>query len=180
LLALWGTRVLLLLAPEGLMGANVVNADPRILLFALAASILTALLFGVVPALAAVRTDVNETLKEGGKTSQSRGRTRLRKVFVVAEVALAFVLLVGSGLLVRSFQHLTAVDPGFHSGNLLAVQLSLPFSRYKAETQRVNFFREARDRFAAIPGVREAGGNSFLPFTGLASGTDIQVVGRPA
>jgi putative ABC transport system permease protein len=180
LLALWGTRVLLLLAPKGLMGATVVNADPRILLFVLAASILTALLFGVVPALAAIGTDVNETLKEGGRTSQSRGRTRLRKVFVVAEVALAFVLLVGSGLLARSFQRLTAVDPGFHSGNLLAVQLSLPFSRYKAETQRVNFFRETRDRFAAIPGVREAGGNSFLPFTGLASATDIQVVGRPA
>ena len=180
LLSLWGTRVLLLLGPKGVLGSTKVTADPRILFYALVASVSTALLFGVVPALAAMRTDVNETLKEGGKTSQAGGgRTGLRRCFVVAEVALAFVLLVGSGLLARSFLRLTAVNPGFDSGNLLAVQLSLPSSRYKAETQRVHFFREVRDRFAAIPGVRAVGGNSFLPFTGLASATDIHVVGRP-
>jgi len=180
LLALWGTRVLLVLGPKGVLGSTAVTADPRILLFALAASLLTALLFGVIPAFAAMRTDVSETLKEGGKTSQvGWTRTGLRRFFVVGELALSFVLLVGSGLLARSFFRLTAVNPGFDSGNLLAVQLSLPSSRYHTESQRVNFFREVRDRFASIPGVRAVGGNSFLPFTGLASATDIHLVGRP-
>jgi len=179
LLALWGTRALLLLGPRDVLGSTSVNADPRILLFALAASLLTALLFGLIPAFAAMRTDVNEILKEGGKASHGGLRIALRTFFVVGEVALAFVLLVGSGLLARSFLRLTAVDPGFNSANLLAVQLSLPSSRYQAESQRVIFFRQLRDRFAAIPGVRAVGGNTFVPFTGLASATDLRVVGRP-
>lgn len=104
----------------------------------------------------------------------------LRGALVVVEIALALFLLVGAGLMIRSFARLQAIDPGFDSANLLSVKVSLPGSKYGEDHQRVGFFREALDRIRALPGVRSASAISFLPFAGLGAATSFTVVGRPA
>jgi putative ABC transport system permease protein len=141
--------------------------------------VITGIVFGFVPALAATRFDLHNSLKEGGKNiGGSAGSNRVRSVFVVTQVALALVLLIGAGLLVRSLNRLQAVDSGFNPNNLLTMRVSLPMSRYESEPQRINFFKQASERMKAIPGVESVGAINTAPFTGLYSGTLVEVDGQ--
>jgi putative ABC transport system permease protein len=134
----------------------------------------------LVPAFEATRVDLNETLKEGGKNPGNATRShRLRNVFVVAEVALALVLLIGAGLLIRSFARLQAVDPGFNPNNLLTMRVSLPGRKYDNDRKRIDFFRQALERMQALPGVEAVGAISYLPFGGPGAGTSVEIEGRP-
>ncbi len=177
-LAVWGVRALVGLGPDDLMAMREVSVDVQVLGFTLAVSVLTGLIFGLAPAIMSSRVDVNDSLKEGGRTS-SAGSNLLRGGLVVVEIAIALVLLVGSGLMIKSFARLQSIDPGFDSANLLTVKVSLPGSRYREDQQRVNFFRQALERIRTLPGVHRASAISFLPFTGLGAATNFAVVGRP-
>ncbi|HEY9422352.1 MAG TPA: FtsX-like permease family protein, partial [Thermoanaerobaculia bacterium] len=137
--------------------------------------------FGLAPALEASRVKLSETLKESsrGATGSARGR-RMRDILVVAEVGLALVLLVGAGLMIRSFMRLQGVNPGFDAENVLTMRLALPGSKYAETSQVVNFYREAVNNIGTLPGVRSASAVSAPPFAGLGSATSFRIEGRPA
>jgi putative ABC transport system permease protein len=180
-LAWWGAEALARLSPPELADLHSVRISAPALLFTFGVAMLTGIIFGLVPAFSAARVDLNETLKEGGKHPGGATHThRLRNVFVVAEVALALVLLVGAGLLIRSFARLQAVDPGFNASNLLTMRVSLPGRKYDTDQKRLAFFRQATERMQALPGVESVGAVSFLPFGGsLYAGTGVDISGRP-
>lgn len=181
LLANWGVDLLLSLSPKDLVGMSSVHLDWRVLVFTLAVSVFTGLLFGLAPAWSAVRSTIGETLKESGRSAGADARGfHLRNLFVVAEMSLALVLLAGSGLLIRSFQRLTAVDPGFDPKNLLTLDVMLPGAKYSEEKQRLVFFRQLLERISSLPGVQSASAINFLPFRGLGAATNMVLVGRPA
>ena len=141
---------------------------------------MTAVVSGLMPALESARGVVGEALKEGVRTAGGGARARrLRQSLVVAEVALAAVLLVGASLLLQSFVRLARIDPGFESQGLLTGRVSLHGPRYHDEPNVLAFFRASAERMRAIPGVRAAGMVSFLPFAGLGAATDFAVVGQP-
>jgi predicted permease len=149
--------------------AKVIDIDWRVLVFAVAVTFVTAVVFGLAPALAATKTDLNESLKEGGvSTTAEPGRRRLRNVLVVSEVALALVLLTGAGLLIRTFIQLANVNLGFNPSHAVRMSISLPPYRYTGTTQQFLFYRNVLDRVEHIPGVTSAGvlsntGVFFLP-----------------
>jgi putative ABC transport system permease protein len=184
LVAQWGVDALAALAPRGLLPAGGLALESRVFGFTLGVSLVTGVLFGLLPAWMTSRVNLHESLKEGGRASRSFGtagahRARARSIFVVAEVTLALVLLVGAGLLMRSFAKLSAVDPGFRAENVLTLRVQLPGNAYREEPRRIQFFRELTGRIRNLPGVRAVGMNSFAPFTGLAAATTYSVVGRP-
>ncbi|MEQ8329375.1 MAG: ABC transporter permease [Longimicrobiales bacterium] len=153
--------------------------DGRVLLFTFVVVGLAAVLFGLVPALHASRTDLTRALKEGGGGSGRRGWGTAR-VFVVTELALAMVLLVGSGLLIRSFAALRSVDPGFESAGLLTFQLELPMvTKYPLQEERSLFFQELRTRLGALPGVESAATASALPMGDRGGSSTFWVEGLP-
>jgi putative ABC transport system permease protein len=179
-LAWWGTEALVRLSPPELADLQAVKLSAPVLLFTFGVAMLTGIIFGLVPAFEAARVELNETLKEGGKHPGGASRShRLRNVFVVAEVALALVLLIGAGLLIRSFARLQAVDPGFNADNLLTMRVSLPGRKYDNEQKRLAFFRQATERMQSLPGVESVGAISFLPFAGPGAGTGVEIEGRP-
>ena len=151
--------------------------DARVLAFSLLASIGTGLLFGLVPALRVSAPDLNDTLKEGGRGSTG-SHSRVRSGIIVAEVALALMLLAGAGLLVRSFFRLLNVDPGFDPRNTLTMDLSVPSARYPSDDDRARFFQQICERLEAVPGVEAAGRASSLPMLGWSSETNVKVPGR--
>lgn len=157
-----------------------VTLDTRVLLFALAISVFTGLLFGLAPAVQATRPDLAGSMKEGGRGSTSgSGRSRLRDVLVVGEMAVAFVLLVGAGLLMRSFFRLLDVDTGFDSTNVLTMGLPVSEKRFPDPQQFLAYLRELRSAVEAVPGVRETAVTSALPMQGGGYGMPMQVAGRP-
>jgi len=166
LLAVWGTKALLALAPSDLPRLSAVQVDLRILLLSFGASLACGVIFGLVPALAASKTDLVTSLKESDRTD-SAGATRqwLRRTFVVAEVAIALVLLVSAGLLVRSFGKLLDVKPGFDPHNVLTVRLSLPGTQYDRAVKVAAFYDNVIARVSALPGVVHAGAAYQTPFT---------------
>jgi putative ABC transport system permease protein len=150
--------------PAEIPRVHAVDLNLAVLGFAVGLALLTGLFFGIVPALAASRTNVNHTLKEGGRSGmQSREHNRVRATLVVVEVALAMVLLVGAGLLLRSFQRVLETDPGFQPEHVLTASLSLPDSQYKADAQVRNFYQRLMERLRQLPGVQMAGGSTDLP-----------------
>ena len=180
LLARWGVALLVAFSPADLTGIRLVQLSPSVLAFTFAVSILTALLCGLVPALAGSRPEVQESLKDGARSAGAGVHTRvLRKAFVITEVALAVILLAGAGLMLRSLGALGRVNPGFQREGLLTARVSLAGEQYKEDAPVLRFFSEAVGRASKLPGVREAGAVSFLPFTGLAAATDFRIVGRP-
>jgi putative ABC transport system permease protein len=181
LLASWGVDMLVALSPQNLIGAETVGLNLPVLGFTLVVSLLTGIIFGLAPALEASKLNLNETLNEAGKSGMGSPRSRrLRNSLVVAEIALALVLLVGAGLMIKSFARLQAVDPGFDPGNLLTMRVLLPAAKYKDESQSVAFFRQAVQRIGALPGVSSVGTISFLPFASLGAATDFRIEGQPA
>jgi putative ABC transport system permease protein len=180
LLAWWGTRALIALSPAGLMDLRNVSVNLRVLAFTFGLTLLTGIVFGLVPALEAARFDLNESLKEGGKNVGAGSRShRLRSGFVVLQVALALVLLVGAGLFMKSLSHLRAVDPGFNPNNLLTMRITLPLQKYGEDAKAMDFFSRALEQIRALPGVEAVGAINTLPFTGPHSGTSIEIEGQP-
>ncbi len=180
LLSRWCIQGLVALSPANLISVEEVGANLPVLVFTLAVSLLTGVVFGLAPALEASRVKLSETLKESsrGATGSSRGR-RMRDILVVAEVGLALVLLVGAGLMIRSFMTLQGINPGFDSENILTMRLALPGSKYE-DPQVVAFYREAAGNIGTLPGVSSASAVSAPPFAGLGAGTSFWIEGRPA
>ena len=156
-----------------------VGIDAKVLLFTVAAALVTALIFGIAPALTSAGTKLTDALKDGGRSGSAGRGARVRSAFVVVEVALALVLLVGAGLLMRSFLMLLRVDPGFDPSRTMTVRVSIPQARYTNGAQQQAFFDQLFERLDALPGVTAAGGTSFLPLAGLGSATSFEVVGQP-
>ena len=154
---------------------NQLSISVPVLLFALAVSISTGILFGLFPALTSSKTDLQSTLKEGGRTSGSASTHRMRNVLLVTEVSIALVLLVGAGLLLRSVQKLLEVNPGFQTENRLTFQINLPAFPYDTRQKEVEFFRALMPRLNALPGVRTAGATRQIPL-GPGGGTRSFVV----
>jgi len=180
LLAVWGTKVLLALSPPELVDLRSATVNVPVLLFTIALTLFTGIAFGLVPAFEASRFDLNEPLKESGKGVIGGTRAhRLRSLFVVAQVALALVLLVGAGLLMKSLNRLQSVEPGFDPGNLLTMRVNLPERKYDSDPKLLNFFKQAIEGIRAIPGVESAGAINTIPFGGPHSGTRIQIEGQP-
>lgn len=178
LLAFWVLDLLVALSPEQLPRINEVGIDTRTLLFALMLSLLTSLLFGLAPALRVSRPELQEALKEGGR-SASAGSGRLRNLLVVSEVALTLVLLVSAGLLLKSFWQLLSVDPGFNPENVMTMQVSLPRAAYTEEHQTIAFHRQLLERIEALPGVEAAGVINNLPLSGVDINGGFEVEGEP-
>jgi putative ABC transport system permease protein len=180
LLALGGIRALVALAPGGIPRIETIGLDARALLFLLGISLLTGVGFGLVPALRASATDLNDALKEGGRGStEGIRRNRFRSVLMASEFALALMLLVGAGLMIRSFIALRAIDPGFDPHNLLTMVVPVAGSREAAPERRAIFYEELLQRVRAIPGVVSASAINHLPLAGDEWGRTFRVEGRP-
>ena len=180
LIALWGVEALVSLSPRNLIGIERVGLSLPVLGFTFLVSLLTGVIFGLVPAIEASRLNLNESLKEAGKSSMGTPRSqRIRSIFVVAEVALALVLLVGAGLMIQSFRRLQSVDPGFNARSVLTMRVILPRRKYVEDGQRIAFFRQAVERIGHLPGVESASAVSYLPFAGLGAGTNFFIEGQP-
>ena len=156
------------------------HLDARLFLFAFGVSVATGILFGMAPAVQVSGAHLNAALVEGGRggTTGRRGRS-MRNTLVVVEVALSVVVLIGAGLLMRSFLRLRATDPGFRQSGLLTMRLLLAGRRHASLERRIAFVRQVADRLNALPGVRTVGGVNWLPLTGLGGGTSFLVEGRP-
>src|SRR5262249_20211468 len=146
------------------IGFKYIGLDIQVLGFTLGLSILTGIIFGIVPAFHASKPNLNESLKEGGRSgSEGARRNLIRSVLVISEVAIALVLLIGAGLLVRSFARLIEVNPGFNPKNVLAIQLSLPKYKYAEDHQMAAFYDQLLLRVKALPGVESAAFGTNLP-----------------
>lgn len=178
-LALESVRSFVLLIPTGVPRLNVVTLDTRLLGFAVFVSLLAGILFGLAPALRLSKIDLNESLKESGRSlgSEGPGRSRLRDALVVSEVALASILLPAAGLLIQSFLHLTRVDPGFDPHEVLTFQLDSPAG--KRDLQVPTFFREVVARITALGGVTSASAVASLPLTGDNIRSSVEIEGQP-
>jgi putative ABC transport system permease protein len=180
LLASYGVDLLLKLEPGNLPRMHEVGIDKGVLAFTSCVSLLSGLLFGLAPAMQVSRTNLNESLKEGGRTStETRGRKRLRALLVVSQTALALVLLAGAGLMIKSFVRLQQVNPGFNPEGLLSVQLSPTPTRYGDDVKKVAFHRELLDRVRSLPGVQAAGTSSDVPPQNVADVDVFEVAGQP-
>ena len=189
LLGAWGVQALLALSPIKLPQYNEIRVDLYVLAFTLAASILTGVLFGLAPAWQALKVDLNSALKEGGRTTMVDSRQRrLSSLLVIAETAMAMVLLIGAGLLLKSFAHLLDVRPGFVTENVLTMQVGLPNQAYQQPQKRIAFMQQLEANLAAAPEVQSVGFVTRLPLlsamnnitTFLAiEGREVPVASRP-
>ena len=181
LLAVWGVDLLVAMSPENIPRLHEIGVDRQVLGFTLLISLATGIIFGLAPALAASRPDLNEALKEGGRSATpGASRGRMRATLVIVEVALALLVLVGAGLLGKSFVRLRSVDPGFQPAKLLTMWLFLADARYTKEAPRLAFLKELNARLEALPGVEGVGIGDDLPIAGTDTSTDLTVEGREA
>ncbi|HJQ26850.1 MAG TPA: ABC transporter permease [Blastocatellia bacterium] len=182
-LAWWGTGALVAISPRDVVNLQGVGINLTVLAWTLVISLLTGIIFGLAPAMEATRLNLNDALKEGGKGAEGQGTRsrRLRSALVIAEVALALVLLVSAGLLMRSFTRLRGIDTGFDADNVLTMVVNLPGRKYREDPQVIAFFQQTMERVRALPGVRATGMVNYLPlYGGLGSATGFTVAGRPA
>lgn len=181
-IAYWGTPALVATLPQNQLNAmpflKSLQIDSSILLFSFGLSLITGLLFGLAPALQSSRLDLNEVLKEGGRNASAGVGHRLRSAMVVTEIALAVVLLIGAGLMMKSVLRLLQTDVGFKTQNLLTMTVVLPASKYMEINQRINFFDQLRERVQSLPGVVGAGTVNILPLNG-GNTTRFNVEGDP-
>jgi putative ABC transport system permease protein len=178
LLALWLTDALAASASTTIPRLGLVRVDLAALSFTLLLSVAAGLLFGLAPALQAARADLHEALKQGARGATGGG-ARTRAVLVAGQVALALVLLVGAGLLLKSFARLQQVDLGFEPEQVVTARVTLPETRYADSTRQAAFFQTLLARLDALPGVRVAGAINWLPLSGLRSATNFWFGGRP-
>ncbi|HKV39218.1 MAG TPA: ABC transporter permease, partial [Blastocatellia bacterium] len=178
-LAVWGLNLLVAISPADTPRLDQVRVDGRVLLFSLIVSLLTGLLFGLAPALHASRADLNESLKEGGRSASAGIRAnRMRGVLVVSEVALSLMLLVGAGLMIRSFQRLRQVDLGFNPDRLLTMKLRIAGSKYSEGPQLSAFYDKVLQRIRALPGVQSAGAISDIFLSSTPRSSNFTIEGR--
>jgi predicted permease len=152
-----------------------IGIDGRVLAFTFGISLITGIVFGLVPALRASRLDLNDVLREGGRggvgsSAFGLGHHQLRKLLISAELALSLVLLIGAGLLIRSYQRITNANPGFDPANVLSVRVALPGFKYNTPDAIIAFYKRLEDRLAALPGVEHVGSNYLLPLSSVALG----------
>ncbi|MFY9611319.1 MAG: ABC transporter permease [Blastocatellia bacterium] len=169
LLASWGVDLLVSLNENSIPRVDEVSFDGRVLAFTAGLSLLTGILFGILPALQTAKISLTETLKEGGRSSAGGPRARVRNLLVVSEIALALVLLIGAGLMIKSFVRLLQVNPGFDTENVLTMRLTLPSNKYRDAQQVSGFYREVLEEVKRLPGVQAAATVSSLPFSGSVS-----------
>jgi putative ABC transport system permease protein len=180
LFAVWGVSLLSSFIPADVPRFDETSLDLRVLGFTLAASVVTGILFGLAPAIHSSRLDMNEALKEGGRSAtEGRGRSRVRSLLIVSEVALSLVLLVGAGLLVKSFVRLRNTDPGFDPQNTLTASLSLASVRYEKDEQITRFYDQLIERARALPGVESVGAVAPLPLGGNNISFSFVLLDRP-
>ena len=180
LIAVWAVDVLVRMAPTGLFEGFQVGVDNSVMVFALAVSLATGLVFGVLPALQASKPDLSGSLKEGGRGgSEGKQKRRARELLVVSEVALSLMLLCGAGLLIKSMVRLRSTDVGFQSESLLVMRMELLPMRYPEAEERNAFLRDVLERVSALPGVSSAGAALALPFSGTAATLHFSVADRP-
>ncbi len=179
LIAAWGTNALIALRPEGIPRIEGVGVDATVVAFTAIIALLTGIVFGLIPAIQMTRGDLTGALKEGGRGAMTgRAGNRLRGSLVVAEMALAVMLLVGSGLLIRSFLTLTAVEPGMRTERVLTFDLSLPSASYDTSADIFQFYGALLDRLEQLPAVTSVGASSELPLTGIGTVLSFLVEGR--
>jgi predicted permease len=178
LLAMWGVDFLLKLNENRIPRSAEIGLDGRVMLFTLGVSLLTGIVFGLAPAFQSSRVSLHDTLKEGGRSGKPGVRRGVRNALVVAEIAFAVILLVGAGLLIRSFTRIQQVNPGFEPAGVLAMQLSLPPNKYPDRAARAAFLRQALERVRAIPGVKLAGTTTTLPMSGQNMSGSFRIEGR--
>jgi putative ABC transport system permease protein len=179
LLAYWAVRVFVASQPTSVPRIDLVGVDARVLTFSAVLSVVTGIVFGLVPALRTSNPDVTSSLKHGARGSILAPSRRVRSVLVVAEVALALMLVVGAGLMVRSFARLMAVETGFDPSNVVTMRVMLPASKYADQERWIAFHESLIARVSAIPGVSAAGLNTALPLEGGGSEAGVIVEGRP-
>jgi putative ABC transport system permease protein len=178
LLARWGIKLLISINPNGIPRSREIGLDGRVMAFTVAVSVLTGIIFGLAPALQASKTDLQDALKETART-MTAGRRWVRSGLVVVEMALTLVLLIGAGLLIRSFYSLTQVDPGFRYENLLSFSINLPQRKYQNDQQEISFYDRLVQRIRSIPGVQGVGVSSGLPLGNNGWQTSFKVEGQP-
>ncbi|MFQ5789616.1 MAG: ABC transporter permease, partial [Acidobacteriota bacterium] len=178
LVGLGGLRLLSTLGVDQIPRGSEVQMDGSVLGFTLLVALVTGLLFGVIPLVHVLRTNLNEVFHATGRTG-SAGRTAswTRSALVVAQVSMAFILLIGAGLMVLSFSHVLSVDPGFQAQQVLTARLSLPKSRYGEDAQIRNFVDRALENIRSLPGVKAAGTTNILPFSGNINSSVISIEG---
>jgi putative ABC transport system permease protein len=180
LVAAWGISAIKYYGAEQLPRLDEVHINAQALVFTLAVSMLTALLFGLLPIFKAARPDINEVLKAGAKTATGGGSLRLwRDSLVVVEVALGLMLLISAGLMIRSFGLLVNVHPGFEPENVLTGQVSLTRAAYEAHEERLRYVNQTLERLRSLPGVESAAFVAPMPFSGGNVSSDFRIEGRP-
>ena len=178
-LAMWGLDLLLAVSRDSIPRVDEIKLDLPALGFTLLVSLVTGMIFGLVPALRASKPDLNESLKEGGRTSGGSFRhNRVRGFFVIAEVAICLVLLAGAGLMIRSFIRLMNVYPGFNPANVLTVGFS-PGRKYDSAQKVTSYFQETLARISTVPGIESAGAALSLPLSGGSGSRYFGIEGRP-
>jgi putative ABC transport system permease protein len=178
--ALWGMDTLVRLAPEDVKFFGEPSLDASVLGFTIVVSLLCGFVFGLAPAFSASKLNLHHVLKEGGRTSAAHGRSKMHSALVVAEIALALVLLTGAGLLLRSFYGLLSVHPGFQTDHLLTMRIVLPDSKYGELRQKIAFYRDTLARIERLPGVHSAACITWLPMAFTGGSAILTVEGRPA
>lgn len=181
LIASWGVDLLVKLSADNIPSTARVEIDGLVLAFTLGISLLTGMLFGLVPALHSLKFNLGESLKEGGRSaSEGVGRSRTRNLLVILESAVAVILLVGAGLLIRSFVLLQNVSPGFDANNVLTMRVDLSRDKYDESQKAGMFFSQLESRLAGLPGVETVGMISELPLSGQPNDAPYRVEGRPS
>ncbi|HZS46360.1 MAG TPA: ABC transporter permease [Blastocatellia bacterium] len=178
LLSLLAIHFLIAFAPGNIPRLNEISLDPKVLLFTILISLLTGVLFGMAPALHLSKPNLQEDIKEGGRSVAGSGQNRLRGLLVMSEVALVFVLLIAAGLMIRSFRRLLDVSPGFNPSGVLTARVTLPNRPYPAKKKTI-FYDQALDKIAHQPGVKHAAIVRDLPFSGTDPRLGFYVEGRP-
>jgi putative ABC transport system permease protein len=180
LFALWGVELLASVAPASVPRFSEAGLDATVLGFTVGATFLTGLVFGLAPALSASKLDLNESLKEGGRgAGEGRVRSRVRSALIVSEVALSLILLVGAGLLIKSFMRLRNTSPGFNAGNTLSATVSLPTIRYDDDAKLRDFYQRTLERAAQLPGVESVAAIMPLPLSDNSMQTSFWIGGQP-
>ncbi|HEV8141134.1 MAG TPA: ABC transporter permease, partial [Pyrinomonadaceae bacterium] len=179
LLAFWAVKWVISLSADTIPRVREISIDPRVAAFTLLVSVFTGVLFGLVPALQVSRPDLTDALKESGRTTASHRTNRFRSALVVSEVALSLVLLVGAGLMIRSFAKLNQIDPGFKPAQVATLGVTLLRSKYPEDEQVAQTYSQILERSASAPGVLSAAATSYLPVTGSNESDSFTIEGRP-
>jgi putative ABC transport system permease protein len=180
-LAHFGIGLVLRLGPANIALLQQTTIDAQVLLFTAAVSVTVGVLFGLAPAVLGTRANVQDSLREAGSRSTAGAPNRvLRQMLVAGQVALAAMLLIGAGLLIRSFVHVAGLDPGFHASRVLSALVNLPASRYDDPARQAAFFKEALRRIRELPGVESAAVSNSVPLTGINDQGGIRIEGRSA